>query len=340
MWTAWRHLWRTKRGGDTAVSVVEWRDDGVLALRADPHGAAGPEVLAACFIPCAPTARGHCIAQLKQKCWFRGPRNLLMLGVRQRQLTLLPHPTVPDAELAEAARWQLQDALDYPPEEAVLDVLRLCEDEPPARQQIAVFSVRRSELDQLTAPFGDHKIKLEGVDVADCAQRNLTGLHAAHGRPLAMLSWREDSILFSVSRASEVLLSRSFDASKLGADAADVSALAERVGLQLQRMLDALERRASTSSPAQILVLDHPGAPAALLNQTAELTGLRVMPLELAALMNSVAAELPAELSADFLHLLGAALRPAPLSKPTAAVVQAPRSALMPASAMRAGVAA
>lgn len=339
MWTAWRHLRRTNQGGDTAVSVIEWRDDGVLALRADPQGAAGPEVLAACFMPCTPGTRSLCIAQLKQNGWFRGPRNLLMLGLRQRQLTLLPRPAVLDAELAEAARWQLQDALDYPPEEAVLDLLRLSEDEPLARQQMAVFSIRRAELDRLTAPFADHQIKLEGIDVADCAQRNLSGLHAAHGRSLAMLSWRENSVLFSVSRASEVLLSRSFDASKLASDAAAVSALAERLGLQLQRMLDALERRAPTSSPAQILVLDHPGVSAALLNQTAELTGLRVTPLELAGLMNSVALQAPAELRADFLHLLGAALRPAPRPQP-AVLDQASRRALMQATAVRAGVAA
>jgi MSHA biogenesis protein MshI len=321
MWTGWQNKWRNRRQTSARsgheVSVMEWRDHGVLALRANPHAEGGPLVLAACFVPCGIDERERGIAQLRERGWFAGPRNIMMLGVRQRQLTVLPRPSVPDAELTEAARWQLQDALDYPPEEAVLDVLRLGQDEPPARQQLAVFSLRRFELMRLIAPFTANKVKLEAVDVADCAQRNLVGLHAADGRPLAMLSRREDSLVFSVSRASEVLLSRSFDASKLGTDPTDESALAERVGLQLQRMLDALERRSPALSPSQILVLNDPASPSSLLTQTAELTGLRVLPFDLSALMQSVTIDAPADVQvaswrADFLHLLGAALRPAP----------------------------
>ncbi len=323
MWTSLQNQWRYRRRNSARseheVSVIEWREHGVLALRANPHAEGGPQVLAACFVPCSINERERGIAQLREKGWFAGSRNIMMLGVRQRQFTVLPRPSVPDAELAEAARWQLQDALDFPPEEAVLDVLRLGQDEPPARQQLAVFSLRRFELMRLIAPFTANKVKLEAVDVADCAQRNLAGLHAAHGRPLAMLSLREDSMVFSVSRASEVLLSRSFDASKLGTDPAEEAALAERVGLQLQRMLDALERRSPALSPAQILVLSDPAAPSSLLTQTAELTGLRVLPFDLSALMQSVTIDAPADLNlpswrADFLHLLGAALRPAPVA--------------------------
>jgi MSHA biogenesis protein MshI len=329
MWTSlqnqWRHRRRASARSEHEVSVIEWREHGVLGLRANPHAEGGPQVLAACFVPCSINERERGIAQLREKGWFAGSRNIMMLGVRQRQFTVLPRPSVPDAELAEAARWQLQDALDYPPEEAVLDVLRLGQDEPPARQQLAVFSLRRFELMRLIAPFTANKVKLEAVDVADCAQRNLAGLHASHGRPLAMLSLREDSMVFSVSRASEVLLSRSFDASKLGTDPAEEAALGERVGLQLQRMLDALERRSPALSPAQILVLSDPASPSSLLTQTAELTGLRVLPFDLSALMQSVTIDAPAEANvpswrADFLHLLGAALRPAPTS--SAALVE------------------
>ena len=326
MWASlqdkWRNRRRTSAGGEHEVSVMEWRHNGVLALRANPHAEGGPQVLAACFVPCGVDERERGIAQLREKGWFTGSRNIMMLGVRQRQFTVLPRPNVPDSELAEAARWQLQDALDYPPEEAVLDVLRLGHDEPPGRQQLAVFSLRRFEMMRLIAPFAANKVKLEAVDVADCAQRNLAGLHAAHGRPLAMLSLREDSMVFSVSRASEVLLSRSFDASKLGSDPSEESALAERVGLQLQRMLDALERRSPALSPAQILVLTDPASPSGLLTQTAELTGLRVLPFDLSGLMQSVSIDAPEDSDAptwrgDFLHLLGAALRPVP-SPPTA----------------------
>jgi hypothetical protein len=85
------------------------------------------------------------------------------------------------------------------------------------------------------------------------------------------------------------------------------------VGLQLQRMLDTLERRSAAMAPSQILVLSHPQQ-SALLTQCAELTGLRVLPLDLRAMMEP-AGRAPSNAAAngDFLHLLGAALRPAPL---------------------------
>ena len=311
--------WRPVGRSGSHVTVIEWRDGGLLALRMNPAGNVGlPQVQDAQFIECLPAKREAALARLAKQGWFAGARNIMMLGIRQRQMAMLPRPTVPDAELVEAARWQMQGALDYPPEEAVLDVLRLGLDEPPARQQLAVFAVRRSELAQWLAPLTARKIKLEAVEVADCAQRNLAALHPSKGQSVAMLSLREDSIVFSVTRGGEVLVSRSFDAASVTTTqnndaAADIAALAERVGLQMQRMLDTLERRSTAMAPSQILVLNHPQH-TPLLTQCAELTGLRVMPLDLSAMMQSPArAPSDAPENGDFFHLLGAALRPAPL---------------------------
>jgi hypothetical protein len=318
-WQKWRGSQGT-RGGH--VTVIEWREDGLLALRVKPQANGGPQVHDAQFIECAADKRDVPIARLARQGWFKGSRNIMMLGIRQRQMAMLPRPNVPDAELVDAARWQLQGVLDYPPEEAVLDVLRLGMDEPPARQQLAVFAVRRSVLARWTAPLAARKVTLEAVEVADCAQRNLAALHPNKGQPVAMLSLREDSIVFSVTRGAEVLISRSFEASSVKAPdsegfATDIAALADRVGLQLQRMLDTLERRSAAMAPSQILVLNHTHQ-TPLLMQCAELTGLRVMPLDLSELLEPLNHTLAgdtrgAAMNADFLHLLGAALRPAPV---------------------------
>ena len=317
MWSGLLRKWRSGARSGNHVTVIEWRDDALLALRMAVPAAGLPEVQDAQFLECAPDQRDACIRRLARQGWFAGGRNMVLLGIRQRQLAMLPRPTVPDAELVEAARWQLQGALDYPPEEAVLDVLHLGLDEPPARQQLAVFAVRRSALAQWLAPLTARKIRIEAVEVADCAQRNLAALHPAKGQPVAMLSLREDSIVFSVTRGSEVLISRSFDAASVtaaqGTDADETGALAERVGLQLQRMLDTLERRSAAMAPAQILVLSHPQH-SPLLTQCAELTGLRVLPLDLGAMMGPAGREAStAPAHGDFLHLFGASLRPAPV---------------------------
>ena len=317
MWSGLLRKWRSGARSGNHVTVIEWRDDALLALRMAVPATGLPEVQDAQFLECAPDQRDACIRRLARQGWFAGGRNIVLLGIRQRQMAMLPRPTVPDAELVEAARWQLQGALDYPPEEAVLDVLHLGLDEPPARQQLAVFAVRRSALAQWLAPLTARKIRIEAVEVADCAQRNLAALHPAKGQPVAMLSLREDSIVFSVTRGSEVLISRSFDAASVTAaqniDADETGALAERVGLQLQRMLDTLERRSAAMAPAQILVLSHPQH-SPLLTQCAELTGLRVLPLDLGAMMGPAGREAStAPAHGDFLHLFGASLRPAPV---------------------------
>ena len=317
MWSGLLRKWRSGARSGKRVTVIEWRDAGVLVLSTQPSAAGQPEVVDAQFIDCAPDKRDACVGRLARQGWFAG-RNIVLLGIRQRQMATLPRPTVPDAELVEAARWQLQGALDYPPEEAVLDVLRLGQDEPAARQQLAVFAVRRSALAQWLAPLTGRKIKIEAVEVADCAQRNLAALHPAKGQAVAMLSLREDSIFFSVTRGSEVLVSRSFDASTVtaapAAQADETGALAERVGLQLQRMLDTLERRSAAMAPSQIVV-PSPSQHSTLLTQCAELTGLRVLPLDLGALLSPAGrpATVAPALQGDFLHLLGAALRPAPV---------------------------
>ena len=315
--------WRPSGRIGNHVTVIEWRDDGLLALRVNLPSNGQPELLDARLIACAPDQRDTCIARLLKQGWFTGGRNIVMLGIRQRQMAMLPRPVVPDAELVEAARWQLQGALDYPPEEAVIDVLRLGQDEPPARQQLAVFAVRRSELARWLGPLAASKISIEAVEVADCAQRNLAALHPSKGQAVAMLSLREDSIVFSVTRGGEVLVSRSFDAANVvngvaTEHAAEIGALAERVGLQLQRMLDTLERRSaamahpladSGAGPSAAHRAAHPMRRAHWPARDAAGPGRACrVPTGREASVDAAAAAT----NGDFFHLLGAALRPAP----------------------------
>lgn len=338
-------LWQRHGPDDGPLLVLEWRAQGLLALLADTRRTRSPWVLRADFRPCTPDTRASALAQLASlQRWGSAQRTVLLLGSEQRQLSMLPRPRVEPAELREATRWQLAGALDYPAEEAVLDLLPVGRDGPPERQQLLVFAVHRPLLAAAVAPLAARRLRIEAVDVVDCAQRNLVALHSGGNQPLAALSLRDGQILLTVSLGGELVLSRSFEAPEPASGrsvderirARDDEALAERVGLQLQRLLDSLERRASHWMPSTLLLLPH-SRRQELLRLCAELTGLRVAVLDLQGLMPELALAArgggartaPDEPDpGEFAQLLGSALRPG--RTPAAAAAAAAASAAAP----------
>lgn len=313
-----RLLPRKPLAADGRLLVLELRASGVLAVLVGAAQVQAPLVKRADFWPCLPSGRAAALNGLAaRQGWVAGQRAVLMLGAAQRQLSAVARPPVEPEALREAARWQLVDAVDYPPEEAALDVLTLGTQGPVNRQQLMVFSLHRPALAELLAPVQTTRLRLEAVDVVDCAQRNLVGLLNGGTQPLAALSLRDGQLLFTVSQGSELMISRQFDAPEPQvpgtADSPkrlrDEEALAERVGLQLQRALDTLERRTAQWMPSTLLLLPHDRR-GALLELCAELTGLRVVPLDTSMLMGTgPATETAGPDRSEFVHLLGAALR-------------------------------
>ena len=299
-------FWR--RGDRSPGTVVlELSDASVRALRVSDE-LSRPEIRSAASLSGQPPRES--LRRLHRDGWFRGGRIRIMLGARQRETAILPRPEVDDAELVDAMRWQVAEKLPYPPEEALLDVLTVDDREPPARQQVIVVAAHRPSIAALLQPVARLRgQQIECVDVADCAQRNLVEAACGSAISVACITERDGALLFTVSRGRDLVYSRVLD---VAAEGRDGEYSVERLGIQVQRAIDTLERRAPESAPVR-MVIGPPSSDASPLRPVAEQCGLPVESLDWAA-GTEIDPAARADVQADpaLMLLVGVALRRVP----------------------------
>lgn len=235
-----------------------------------------------------------------------------LLNKGEYELHSVDAPNVPDSELKQAVRWQLKDVLEYSPETATIDVLALPTERLAAGRARNIFAVsaRNTTIADRMRVFDDAKLALNVIDVPELAQRNVAALFEAPGRALAMLAFGPQGGTFTVSCDGELYLARNLDLNAAqiaaGLDAAQI----ERVTLELQRSLDHFDRQFGGIVVSRLLLAPSEGAHV-LRDALAENLYVPVEMLDLSQAIDLEAAPALREASAQaqYLHLLGAALR-------------------------------
>jgi MSHA biogenesis protein MshI len=245
------------------------------------------------------------------------------------QIVLVDAPSVPADEVKAALRWRIKDMIEYPVDEATIDMLELPVPESASRaRQMYAVAARQQTVKAATERFINAGMNLAVVDIPDIAQRNLAALYEAEGRGVAVLTIGEDGGLVTVTFGGELYLSRYLDltlqqltesgageegsgSDSLTFDGGNVRApLFERVLVEIQRTLDHCERLYPFFSVARVVVGPLPEN-VGLREHLAANLYLPVEPMDLARVMRlprSAAAWAPEERS-RFLRLIGAGLR-------------------------------
>lgn len=166
----------------------------------------------------------------------------LVLAPQLYNLALLERAEVPDEELREAMRWRLNDVLDYPVEQATLDVFPLPESASRDRPMVFVVALRTEALRGLLDACSAADVQVASVDISELALRNL--VHAAHPEPdrgVGLLRLTGSSGVITLSRGEELFLSRRVQGVPGAFDAALWEEFRDRLLLQVQRSIDYYE---------------------------------------------------------------------------------------------------
>src|SRR5688572_245059 len=245
------------------------------------------------------------------------------------QMLLVDVPAVPAEEIKPALRWRIKDMLEFPVDEATVDMLELPvpQDAPRARQMYAI-AARQQAVKATAERFVKAGMNLSVIDIPDTAHRNLAGLFETEGRGVTVLTVGEEGGLITVTFKGELYLSRHLDltvqqlsvaggageaagSGDLTLDTGNVQApLFERVLVEMQRTLDHCERLYPFFSIGRVVVGPLPEE-VGLREHLAANLYLPVETMELARVMRlprSASAWAPAERS-RFLRLIGAGLR-------------------------------
>ena len=125
-----------------------------------------------------------------------------LLHQGQYQLLQTEAPAVAPEELREALRWRVKEMVDFPMDQAVVDVLGMPSLQAGSGRAPQVFVVAASHA-QLTPRihlFQDAKLPLTAIDIPELAQRNVAALFEEENRGLALLAFDDEGGRLHVGR--------------------------------------------------------------------------------------------------------------------------------------------
>lgn len=251
---------------------------------------------------------------LKKRHALHRHRCVAVLPREHYQVLPMDAPGVPRAEWAQAIRWQLKDSVDFPVDQAVVQLIELpAGTSHRAQPQVLAIAAPTAPLAALARTGDDAGTPFTAIDIAETALRNLCTLVAAPGQVLALLHVGATHSTLVIAAHGELLMSRTIalDLAQLQTtDDAQRTASFDRAGLELQRTLDGFERQFNNLSLARLLLSPAEGT-AGLAAHLRELIYVPVAPLEIAAALSlrDVPELADPQRLADCLGAIGAALR-------------------------------
>lgn len=171
-----------------------------------------------------------------------------LLQPGEYQLLPVEAPKVPADELITAVRWRIKDLLDYPVDNATVDMLDIPSEKYAPHRPHMVYAVAASNdvIRRRSAVFEQAGIPLSAIDIPDLAQRNVAALLEQNGTGVAMLSFNGTGGMLTVTFGGELYLARHIDvtaARLLEADPEQRQQLFGRIELEVLRSLDYCERQ-------------------------------------------------------------------------------------------------
>ncbi|MFL6675350.1 MAG: pilus assembly protein PilM [Massilia sp.] len=248
-----------KNDGWLALALAR---DGIAAARMEPAVGGKPAVALATFFPGAASAES--LEKAGKELRAASYRCTTLLSGGEYQMLAVDAPNVEKDELRTAVRWRLKDMLDFPVDDATIDVADIPADRnSPIRPQNTLFAIaaRNSVIAARQKLFSEAKLGLQVVDVPEMAQRNISALLEPEGRGVAMLSFGPDGGLLTVSYNAELYLTRRVDVTLeqlLEPDHDRKHQSFDKITLELQRSLDHFERQFSFVSVSKLVLAPSP----------------------------------------------------------------------------------
>jgi MSHA biogenesis protein MshI len=182
---------------------------------------------------------------------------VVVLELGRYNLYQLEPPEVPAAEVRDAVRWSLKDMLDFPLEEAVIDLFPVpYEDLRNRSRLVQVVVARFPEVQRQVELLRQARLKIVAIDITEFAIRNIVTLLPENSSGLVFIYFGAKRGLITIFRDSQLYLTRTinlgcfdllrFSREEGGADpqvdpSPQLLELLASVVLEVQRSLDFFE---------------------------------------------------------------------------------------------------
>lgn len=229
------------------------------------------------------------------------------------QLVLIDVPDVPANEVKSAVRWQIKDLLDFPVDDAIIELFDMPEQSTVGRKSKAyAVATRRSSVQEHIDLLHDGGFSPGVIDIPELCTRNIATLLPQDADGVAFLHFADKHGSLTVTRQGVLYLIRQIEKGRAAINSASMDEFARTelistIVLETQRSLDYYESHFD-HRPVTELVLAPGSDIGGLADALHDQLGLTISSLDLNGLFE-MRHELSAEKQADCLLAIGAALR-------------------------------
>lgn len=223
-------------------------------------------------------------------------------------------PDVPLEEARQAVRWQIGERIDYPADQALVDLYQIAPFAGERRSLNYAVAARCQPLRAQVDALGAAGLRLQSIDIPEFALRNICELFVDDPRGVALLLLLEQSGLFVVVREGVLYLSRQLAIgmnSLLAYDPEDSALMSmfDTIVLDIQRSFDFCESSFQLPAVSRLLVAQTQQEIPALVNYLSDYLTTPVEPLRLDVVMDVPAQMDQLELNQQLLAIGGALRR-------------------------------
>jgi MSHA biogenesis protein MshI len=292
------------------LTGVGLQPDGVCVVRVERTTGRMPSVTLVDFRPWGGDGQEKVLARVAADYDLARSRCTTILDANEYTLLLTEAPDVPPDELRAAIRWRIKELIDFHINDATLDVFELPGEKASGRARSMYAVAARSaaiqrRVDMMTAAG----INLDVIDIPEMAQRNLASLLPEDAKGIVLLSFTTNGGLITITKQSEIYLSRSID---IGLDmltqSQDTAGLFDRIALEVQRSLDYYDGHFRQTAINTLALAPMPVEVPGLADYLKANLNASVLTMNLTQLMECDV-QLPPALQSVCLGALGAALR-------------------------------
>ncbi len=292
------------------LTGVGLQSDGLCVVRVERTTGRPPALTLVDFRPWGDQGQEKVLARAAADYDLARSRCTTVLDTNEYSLLLTEAPDVPPDELRAAIRWRIKDLIDFHINDATLDVFDLPGDKAAGRaRSMYAVAARSTSIQKRADMMSAAGINLDVIDIPEMAQRNLASLLPEDAKGVVLLSFTPSGGLITISKQSEIYLSRNID---IGLDVltqlSDTASMFDRIVLEVQRSLDYYDSHFRQAPISTIALAPTPRQVPGLEDYLKANLNASVITMDLTKLMECEVDVKP-ELQSACLTVLGAALR-------------------------------
>ena len=244
-------LARLKIKTAASASVAVWPSDKAVVTAVVRPNNNGLPVLESCdFIPVRNRSeQAGVLKKIREEKHLEKYRCISLMRSEAYSLHMVEAPDVEEHELREAVRWRIKDMIDFPVEQAVIDVFDI-PDQRNSSDMVYVVVAKNKDVGEQVKLLLNAGFKLASIGIMELAMRNISSLVPDNEKGVALVHLGRDSGSITLTKKGVLYFTRHLTGSEklFGQDyskniTAEMEGWLDTVIIDVQRSLDFYENQ-------------------------------------------------------------------------------------------------